>query len=100
MSDIAGTWEIRVTSLLGSIDGTLDLVVDGDTVTGTGRAANGSIKLDEGTVDGDSVTIPIDLSNPIEVRATAKLTVSGDTMKGKISGAPIPGVRVSGRRVG
>lgn len=99
MSDAAGTWEIRITSPLGSMDGRLVLEVDGKRVTGVGRSGAGAISLREGTVDGDTVTIPIELSTPIAVRASAKLAITGDSLSGKISGAPIPGVRVRGHRV-
>jgi hypothetical protein len=98
MSDAAGTWNITISTLFGSIEGTLELKVHGAKVTGTGRADGNTITLSEGTVDGDEVTIPLTLSSPIQVDATAELKVSGDTLKGKIVGGPMPGIRVSGTR--
>ncbi len=47
---------------------------------------------------GDDVEIPIKLTSPITVDATAKFTVSGDTLAGKIVGGPMPGIKVSGTR--
>jgi hypothetical protein len=101
MSDAGGTWDITISTLFGSISGTLELVVSGDRVTGTGRADGNTITLAEGTVAGDSgekLTIPLKLSSPIQVDAVAELVVSGDTLKGKIVGGPMPGIRVSGTR--
>ena len=99
MSTVAGTWKITISSLLGSVNGTLELRVDGDRVTATGRSDAGSLTFREGTLEGAQVRIPVELSSPMEVRATAVLTVDGDTMKGRIVGAPIPGVRVKGARI-
>ena len=98
MSDIAGTWNITISALFGKQDATLDLTVHGSTVRGTARSSAGDIALSEGTLAGDTVTIPIELTQPMAVSAVAHLTFSGDTVTGKITGAPIPGVRISGRR--
>jgi hypothetical protein len=98
MSDASGTWNITISTLFGSISGTLDLVVAGTKVTGTGRADGNTVTLSEGTVKGDDVEIPIKLTSPITVDATAKFTVSGDSLKGKIVGGPMPGIKVSGTR--
>ena len=99
MSDLAGTWKISIISLLGGVDGTLELTVDGTRITGTARNDRGGITLREGTVDGDTATIPIELTQPIPLHATARITATGDTLNGKVSGAPIPGVPISGTRV-
>jgi len=98
MSGIAGTWTITISAFIGKQDATLDLAVDGTKVTGTASTPDGSITLREGTLDGDTVTIPIELTQPMAISAVAHLTFSGDTVKGKVSGAPIPGVRITGRR--
>jgi hypothetical protein len=45
MSDASGTWNITISTLFGSIDGTLDLVVAGTKVTGTGRADGNTVTL-------------------------------------------------------
>ena len=98
MTDASGTWNITISTLFGSQDATLDLVVDGSAVRGTARSSAGDIALREGTARGAALTIPIELSSPIAVRATAELTVTGDTLKGKIVGGPVPGIRVKGVR--
>jgi hypothetical protein len=99
MTDASGTWNITISTLFGSMSGTLDLKVAGSAVTGTGRADGNAIALSEGTVSGDELSIPLKLTSPIQVDAVAKLTVSGDTLKGKIVGGPIPGIKVSGTKV-
>ena len=98
MGGVAGTWKLTLSALIGSQQATLVLDVDGRRVTGTASSDAGAIQLGEGTLDGERVTIPIELTHPRRISATAKLTVSGDTIKGRITGAPLP-VRVSGTRV-
>lgn len=98
MSSIAGTWNITISAFIGKQDAALHLEVDGTRVTGTASTPDGAIVLSEGKLDGDTLTIPIELTQPMAISAVAHLTFSGDTVKGKVSGAPIPGVRISGRR--
>ncbi|HWR85550.1 MAG TPA: hypothetical protein VN200_06125 [Rhodoglobus sp.] len=98
MSALDGTWNVTISYLLGSLDGTLTLHVTGGRITGSASTKRGRIRLSEGTVDGDTATIPIELTEPMAIHATATITASGDQLKGKVSGAPIPGVRISGTR--
>jgi hypothetical protein len=98
MSALDGTWNVTISALLGSIEGTLTLVSSGGRITGTASTTRGSIRISEGAVDGDTATIPIHLTQPIAIDATATVTADGDRLKGKVSGAPIPGVRISGTR--
>lgn len=97
MTTVAGTWNLKLSALIGSQEATLVLKVDGTRVTGSATSDRGAIQLREGTVDGNTVTIPIELTQPMRISATATLTVSGDTLNGRIAGAPLP-IKVSGTR--
>lgn len=98
MSDVSGTWKITISTLFGKVEGALELKVDGSKVTGTGRTGDQVITLSEGVLEGDKLTLPIKLTAPMAVDAVAVVTVSSDTLKGKIVGGPIPGIKVSGTR--
>lgn len=98
MSDVAGTWNITISTLFGSIKGTLDLSVDGTAVTGTGRADGNEITISGGTFEGDTLTVPVKLTSPMAIDATVEATITGDTLKGKVTGGPVPGIKISGTR--
>lgn len=100
MSDVAGIWNITISTLFGKGEGVLDLKVDGTKVTGTGRTGDHVIILSEGTLEGNKLSLPIKLPAPIAVDATAVVTVTGDAMKGKIVGGPMPGIKISGSKQG
>ncbi len=100
MSDVAGTWNITISTLFGKGEGVLDLKVDGTKVTGSGRTGDHVITLSEGTLEGDQLSLPIKLTSPVAVDATAVVAVRGDSMKGKIVGGPLPGMKVSGTKQG
>lgn len=98
MSTVAGTWKLTLASMMGAQEATVVLDVDGTTVTGRASTDAASIQLHPGTVDGNAVTLPIELTSPMRISVVANLTVDGDTLSGKVSGTPVP-VRVTGVRV-
>ena len=80
----AGTWNITTKSPMGSQAGTLTLAVDGDDVTGTMDGAQGSIELEEGKIDGDTVSWVANLTQPMPLKIEASGTVDGDAISGSM----------------
>ncbi|MEE4301298.1 MAG: hypothetical protein V2J24_17790 [Pseudomonadales bacterium] len=80
----AGTWNITTKSPMGSQDGTLTLEVDGDSLTGKMSGAQGDIALEEGKVDGDSVSWVANLTQPMPIKIEAEGKVDGDAISGSM----------------
>ena len=52
-----GTWTMTMKTPMGEQEGTLDLKTDGSTLTGTMSSPQGSMDLENGTVDGDQLDV-------------------------------------------
>ena len=81
-ANVAGTWNLSMTSQRGTFEQTLKLEQKGDAVTGTlsGRRGDSPVK---GSVKGDTLTFSVTRETPNGTRTMDyKATVTGDSMKG------------------
>ncbi len=100
MSDVAGVYEVVTKTPMGDQQGTLTLIVDGDTVTGQQVGALGTMDVENGKVDGNSVTWVSNMTVPMPMTLEVVAVVDGDTIEGTVkAGAfgdmPMSGVRKS-----
>jgi hypothetical protein len=80
----AGTWNITTKSPMGSQDGTLILDVDGGALTGTMSGAQGSMELEDGKADGDSLSWVANMTSPMPMKLEFAATVDGDAISGTV----------------
>jgi hypothetical protein len=80
----AGTWNITTKSPMGSQDGTLTLDVDGGALTGTMSGAQGSMELEDGKADGDSLSWVANMTSPMPMKLEFAATVDGDAISGTV----------------
>lgn len=82
-ADVAGTWNLTITSQRGTFESTLVLKQDGGKVTGTITGRMGETPIDKGAVAGDTLTFEVTRDTPNGTFTISyKATVSGDSMKG------------------
>lgn len=96
---IDGTYQGKVTSLLGSTDCTLTLKADGTKLTGSASAMGIESEIENGTVDGNSFACQVEGDGPLghmvlEIRGVAKDdgisgTVKSGRMKARFKGARV-----------
>jgi hypothetical protein len=55
-ADITGTWTASFDTQIGQQNYTYEFAVEGSTLTGTAKSANGEYEIQDGKVDGDTVT--------------------------------------------
>ena len=55
-ADITGVWNAKFDTQVGPQDYTYDFTVKGTELTGTMKSGNGEAKVENGKVDGDTVT--------------------------------------------
>lgn len=84
MTDVSGTWNSVVNSPMGEQKSTMTLSQDGDTVTGTNAGAQGSAEIQDGKIDGNTLTWKMDITVPMPLTLEGTATVEGDTMTGSI----------------
>ena len=100
MADVDGKWNCTVESPMGEQEFVLTVISDGDRFTGSAVGNIGSKDIDEGSVDGNTVSWTMHISKPMPLTLACKATVSGDTLEGKVKAGifgsfPITGTRSS-----
>ena len=80
----AGTWNITTNTPMGAQKGTLTLEVDGSSLTGNMSSAQGSIEIENGQADGDSVSWDAKITQPMPMTLEFSGTVDGDSISGSV----------------
>ncbi len=94
-----GKWEITINSPMGAVKATLDLKIDGTTLTGTQQAAQGSGPLENGKADGDTLSWSAKISSPMPMTLDFTGTVAGDTLSGSVKAGSFGSFPFTGNRV-
>ena len=81
---IAGSWKITVKTPMGDQQSTLDLAVDGNTLTGTQGGALGTNEVTGGIVEGDTASWKTKISKPFLMDLEFSAVVDGDNISGKV----------------
>ncbi len=78
-----GTWNVTLNTPMGAQAGTLDLATEGNSLTGTLSGPQGSIELENGTADGDSLSWTVNMTQPMPITIEATATIDGDEISGE-----------------
>ena len=78
-----GAWNVTLSTPMGAQAGTLELATDGNTLTGTMSGPQGSMELENGTADGDSLSWTVNMTQPMPITIEATATVDGDEISGE-----------------
>jgi hypothetical protein len=97
---VDGKWEIVINSPLGAQKAQLDLKTDGASLTGTQQAAQGSGPLENGKVEGNSLSWSAKITSPMPMTLDFNGTVDGDKLSGSVKAGsfgsfPFTGVRTA-----
>ena len=98
MSDIDGAYDVTINSPMGSQNATVTLVTDGATLTGTLAGPNGSLDIQDGKVDGDSLTWSAQMVQPMPMKLDFTASVSGDEISGSVKLGAFGSASFSGKR--
>jgi hypothetical protein len=98
MSNPAGTWNVTVSSPFGDQPLNIELVVDGDEVSGTARHSAGTFPFSGGTYRDDKVVFEVSLTAPVKADLKVTLQADGDAISGKAKTGILPSFKVSGTR--
>ncbi len=97
---VAGTYEVSVKSPMGDQGGTLTVVVDGDTFSGSLNGGMGAMDIAGGKVDGDTLSWSMDMKVPMPMTLDCTATVDGDVLTGDVKAGVFGSMPLSGKRVG
>ncbi len=93
-----GTWNTTMNTPMGAQNGTMELTTDGATLSGKLSGPQGDIELEEGTVDGDSLSWKASITSPMAMTLEFSATVDGDEMSGDVKLGAFGNATFSGTR--
>lgn len=93
-----GTWNTTMNTPMGAQNGTMELTTDGATLSGKLSGPQGDIELEEGAVDGDSLTWKASITSPMAMTLEFSATVDGDEMSGDVKLGAFGNATFSGTR--
>ncbi len=93
-----GTWNTTMNTPMGAQNGTMELTTDGATLSGKLSGPQGDIELEEGTVDGESLTWKASITSPMAMTLEFSATVDGDEMSGDVKLGAFGNATFSGTR--
>ena len=78
-----GTWNVTMNTPMGAQTGTLTFATDGGTLTGTMSGPQGSLDLEDGTIDGDALSWTVNMTSPMPIKVESTATITGDEITGE-----------------
>ena len=97
---VDGKWEITINSPLGAQKAALEFKTDGASLTGSQTAAQGSGPLENGKVDGNTLTWSAKISSPMPLTLDFTGTVDGDKLSGSVKAGSFGSFPFTGGRAG
>ena len=95
---VDGKWEIVINSPLGAQKAALDITTNGGSLTGTQTAQQGSGPLENGKVDGNSLSWSAKITTPLPLTLDFTGTVDGDKLSGSVKAGSFGSFPFSGNR--
>lgn len=86
MSNVGGTYDFVANTPMGEQTGTFTVVPseDGDSFTGQLSGGMGSMDVEDGVIDGDTLTWKMKMGLPMPMTLDCEATVDGDAVSGTI----------------
>ena len=95
----AGTWNTTVKSPMGDQSGTFTVVDNGDgTFSGNLAGGMGSMDIEDGKIDGDTLSWKMNMVVPMPMTLTCEATVDGDSLTGSVNAGAFGAMPFSGTR--
>lgn len=97
---VAGSYDCITKSPMGDQKSVFTVNVDGDSFTGSNAGAMGALDVQNGTVDGNTLTWTMDMKVPMPMTLKCTATVDGDTLTGTIDTGAFGKMAMNGTRQG
>jgi len=95
---IDGKWEITINSPMGAQKATLDLKADGNALSGTQTAMQGTQPLANGKIDGNNLSWSASITSPMPMTLEFNGAVDGDKLSGSVKAGAFGSFPFSGGR--
>ncbi len=95
---IDGSYDCVTKSPMGDQASVVTIVTNGDTFTGTNEGAMGSMELEDGKVDGNTLTWVMNMTVPMPMKLEGTATIDGDTLTGSVNAGAFGELAMTGTR--
>ena len=96
---IDGDWKVTINSPMGAQEATLTLDSSGDGLSGKLSGAQGVQEFEGGTIDGNSLTWNIKMTQPMPMDLDFTADIEGDSINGNVKLGSFGNATFSGSRV-
>ena len=79
-----GIWNTTINTPMGAQNGTLELNVDGSDLSGKMSSPQGEMAIENGAIDGDSLSWKAAITAPMPMTLEFSATVDGDAITGTV----------------
>ena len=100
MANVDGSWDTVTKTPMGDQQATLTIRSEGNSFTGNYSGPMGSVDIQDGKVDGDTLTYKLSIVVPMPMTLDCTATVDGDTITGSVGAGAFGSFPMSGKRVG
>ena len=98
---LAGTYECITKTPMGDQKSNFTLVDNGDgTFSGINAGAMGSMDVEDGKIDGNTLTWKMKMTVPMPMTLEGTATIEGDTLTGSVNAGAFGSMPMSGTRQG
>ncbi|MEO0464176.1 MAG: hypothetical protein AAF127_13680 [Pseudomonadota bacterium] len=97
---VAGSYKTVVKSPMGDQSGTFTVVPEGDTFTGTMAGGMGQMDVENGKIDGNTLTWEMNMTVPMPMKLECEATVDGDQLTGNVNAGAFGAMPLTGEREG
>ncbi len=95
---IDGSYDCVTKSPMGDQASVVTIVTNGDTFTGTNEGAMGSMELEDGKVDGDTLTWVMNMTVPMPMKLEGTATVVDGVLTGSVNAGAFGEMAMSGTK--
>ena len=93
-----GTWNTTINTPMGAQNGILELNVDGSDLSGKMSSPQGEMAIENGAIDGDSLSWKAAITAPMPMTLEFSATVDGDAITGTVKLGAFGEAEFSGTR--
>lgn len=93
-----GSYDCITKSPMGDQKSVFTVKTDGATFTGDNAGQMGSLDVEDGTVDGNTISWKMQMKVPMPMTLTCTATIDGDTLTGTINAGAFGSMPMTGTR--
>ncbi len=100
MSELSGAYECITKSPMGDQKSVFTVNVDGDSFTGQNAGAMGMLDVEDGRVDGNTLTWKMQMKVPMPMTLDCTATIDGDALTGTVNAGMFGSMAMTGSKQG